>query len=153
MLDVDYLRGGPAEHTSDHQHAAQRRGAPAGRGLPGEACSADHVSQMTVAIRVRDAGRERWQTVRARSAGAIPLRYGSGMTIQMTVRLPDDVASYIDERVSEGAAGSRAEMIARAVRHERELEILAALRDRGETLYPDLAGLVDWAAERPLDLE
>ena len=108
MLDVDYLRGGPAEHTSDHQHAAQRRGAPAGRGLPGEACSAD---------------------------------------------LPDDVASYIDERVSEGAAGSRAEMIARAVRHERELEILAALRDQGETLYPDLAGLVDWAAERPLDLE
>jgi Arc/MetJ-type ribon-helix-helix transcriptional regulator len=91
--------------------------------------------------------------VTARSAGAIPLRYGSGMTIQMTVRLPDDVASYIDERVSEGAAGSRAEIIARAVRHERELEILAALRDQGETLYPDLAGLVDWAAERPLDLE
>lgn len=75
------------------------------------------------------------------------------MTTQMTVRLPDDVASYIDERVSEGAAGSRAEMIARAVRHERETEILAALRDRGEALYPDLSGLVDWAAERPLDLE
>lgn len=75
------------------------------------------------------------------------------MTIQMTVRLPDDVASYIDERVNEGEAGSRAEMIARAVRHERELEILAGLRDRGEAPYPDLAGVVEWAAERPLDVE
>lgn len=75
------------------------------------------------------------------------------MTTQMTVRLPDDVASYIDQRVDAGAAASRAEMIARAVRHERELEILAALRDRDEPLYPDLAGLIDWAAERPLDLE
>ncbi len=74
------------------------------------------------------------------------------MTTQMTVRLPDDVADYIDERVSLGDAASRAEMIARAVRHEREIQLLAALHDRGEEPYPDLDGLAGWSADQPIDL-
>jgi Arc/MetJ-type ribon-helix-helix transcriptional regulator len=75
------------------------------------------------------------------------------MTVQMTVRLPDDVASYIDDQVSGGDAGSRAEMIARAVRHEREIQVLAGLRERGENPYPELDGLSEWAAGQPLDLD
>ncbi len=40
------------------------------------------------------------------------------MTVQVTVRLPDDVAAFIDETVAAGA-GSRAAIIAAAVRRER----------------------------------
>ena len=48
------------------------------------------------------------------------------MNVQMTVRIPDDVAEFIDQLVSDGAK-SRAEVITRALK--REQRRLRAQRD------------------------
>jgi Arc/MetJ-type ribon-helix-helix transcriptional regulator len=78
----------------------------------------------------------------------------------MTVRIPDNLARYVDDRVKAGAASSRAEFIARALdelmRHEereREIALLDELNARNEPLYPDLDGLAQWGLREPMDLE
>jgi Arc/MetJ-type ribon-helix-helix transcriptional regulator len=78
----------------------------------------------------------------------------------MTVRIPDNLARYVDDRVKAGAASSRAEFIARALdelmRHEereREIALLDELNARNEPLYPDLDGLAQWGLRAPMDLE
>lgn len=50
----------------------------------------------------------------------MPSQFGivTGMSIQLTVRLPDDLVNWIDERASQ-AALSRAAVIAAAVERER----------------------------------
>lgn len=55
------------------------------------------------------------------------LPYHYGMTTQITVRLPDDDVAFIDARVAQGAAASRAALVARAI--ERERRAVAAERD------------------------
>jgi Arc/MetJ-type ribon-helix-helix transcriptional regulator len=68
-----------------------------------------------------------------------------GMTIQITVRLPDEQVHYIDQQVAAGIAKSRADAIARALRDaqdERDLQVIEAAGPD-----PDLEGLVDWAAD------
>jgi Arc/MetJ-type ribon-helix-helix transcriptional regulator len=82
------------------------------------------------------------------------------MTVQMTVRIPDHLAKYVDDHVQSGAAASRAEMIARALdelmnREEREREeaLVDDLNARGESLYPDLDGLAEWGANQPIGVE
>jgi Arc/MetJ-type ribon-helix-helix transcriptional regulator len=82
------------------------------------------------------------------------------MTVQMTVRIPDNLARYIDDHVASGAAASRAEMISRALdelmrREEREHEMALAdeLNARNESLYPDLDGLAEWGAHQPMGVE
>jgi Arc/MetJ-type ribon-helix-helix transcriptional regulator len=82
------------------------------------------------------------------------------MSVQMTVRIPDRLARYVDERVESGHAASRAEMVARALEElmrreerEREVSIVDELNARNEPLYPDLDGLAEWGAHQPMDLE
>jgi Arc/MetJ-type ribon-helix-helix transcriptional regulator len=77
------------------------------------------------------------------------------MTIQIAVRLPDDIVAFIDEQVSSGAAPSRAAVVARALEHERRRE--AAQRDAAiyaANATPDgLDDLATWAATQPSDLD
>lgn len=74
------------------------------------------------------------------------MRYDGGMSVQIAVRLPDQMVAFLDAVVSEGRAPSRAAVVSSAI--EREMRRLAAerdaqiLRDRGSA--DDLDGLVDW---------
>jgi Arc/MetJ-type ribon-helix-helix transcriptional regulator len=71
------------------------------------------------------------------------------MGVQMTVRVPDALAAFVDDQVARGVVASRAEAIARALallqqRQEalRDLEIIKAA---GPEPYPDLADVADSA--------
>lgn len=69
------------------------------------------------------------------------------MSTQIAVRLPDQVVAYLDREVAEGAAKSRAALIARAL--ERDLRRQSAERDAAilaGTPTDDLDGLVAWTA-------
>jgi Arc/MetJ-type ribon-helix-helix transcriptional regulator len=84
----------------------------------------------------------------------IPIRYHHGMTIQIAVRLPDDLVAFVDEQVSSGAAPSRAAVVFRALEHERRRN--AAERDAAiyaATGSGDLDDLATWAAKRPMDID
>jgi Arc/MetJ-type ribon-helix-helix transcriptional regulator len=82
------------------------------------------------------------------------------MSVQMTVRIPDDLAKYVDDRVASGDASSRAEMIARGLdelmrreEREREMALVDKLNAQGQSLYPDLDGLAEWGAHQPMGVE
>lgn len=70
----------------------------------------------------------------------------SFMTVQIAIRLRDDIVAFLDKSVAAGKAPSRAALVARAV--EREMRRQAAeqdaaiLRERGGT--DDLDELVAW---------
>ena len=76
------------------------------------------------------------------------------MTMQIAVRLPDEMVEFLDRLVAEGQAPSRAAVVEQALAREirrriaaRDAEILAAAGpDR------DLDGLADYAAGTPMDL-
>ena len=75
------------------------------------------------------------------------------MTIQVTVRLPDDIVEFIDQRVAHGHAASRAAIIAAAVERERRREIaerdaLILVQEGNNDDFDDLAA---FAAQTPLD--
>jgi Arc/MetJ-type ribon-helix-helix transcriptional regulator len=69
----------------------------------------------------------------------------NGMTIQITVRLPDEQVQYIDAQVAAGKATSRAAAIARALRNAEDEDDLRKIEAAGPD--PDLDGLVEWAAD------
>jgi len=77
------------------------------------------------------------------------------MTIQIAVRLADDIVAFVDEQVSSGAAPSRAAVVARALEHERRRE--AGARDA--RIYAtvadadDLDGLAGWVAPQPMNID
>ncbi|HEX6870003.1 MAG TPA: hypothetical protein VF163_02805 [Micromonosporaceae bacterium] len=77
------------------------------------------------------------------------------MTVQIAVRLPDDIVAFVDEQVSSGAAPSRAAVVARALEHERRRD--AAERDAA--IYAANAGanelddLAAWAVAQPMDID
>jgi Arc/MetJ-type ribon-helix-helix transcriptional regulator len=77
------------------------------------------------------------------------------MSVQIAVRLPDDVVTFVDEQVSSGAAASRAAVVARAL--DRERRRVAAERDAA--IYAagveghDLDDLAAWATAQPMDLD
>lgn len=77
------------------------------------------------------------------------------MTIQIAVRLPDDIVAFLDEQVSSGAAPSRATVVTRALERERRRE--ASERDAhiyaAESGTDDLDGLATWAISQPLDVD
>jgi antitoxin MazE3 len=77
------------------------------------------------------------------------------MTVQIAVRLPDDIVAFVDEQVSSGAAPSRAAVVARALERERRRE--AAERDAaiyaGQADPHDLDDLASWVAGQPLDID
>lgn len=81
----------------------------------------------------------------------LPIRYRSGMSKQIAVRLPDELVDFVDEIIESGGDRSRAAVVARALERERrralaerDAEILA-----GTGPDPELAGLAEYAAGRP----
>jgi Arc/MetJ-type ribon-helix-helix transcriptional regulator len=78
------------------------------------------------------------------------------MSVQLTVRIPDELAGFVDQDVAEGRAVSRADAIAKALAREqrrraaeRDVELLLA--HRGE--LNDLDGLAEHAATTPLEID
>jgi antitoxin MazE3 len=78
------------------------------------------------------------------------------MTIQITVRLPDDLVEFIDEQVHRGEASSRASAVAAALARERRrrvaLQDAAILASPGGTDPDGLDDLAAWAATQPMDI-
>jgi len=77
------------------------------------------------------------------------------MSKQIAVRLPDELVDFVDEIVGSGAERSRAAVVIRALERERRRAVAA--RD-AEILArsgpdPELAGLADYAASLPSDLD
>lgn len=77
------------------------------------------------------------------------------MSKQIAVRLPDELVDFVDEMVGSGAERSRAAVVIRALERERRRAVAA--RD-AEILArsgpdPELAGLADYAAGLPSDLD
>lgn len=73
--------------------------------------------------------------------------YRFGMTIQIAVRLPDEMVAFLDDSVASGVAPSRAALVASALEREmrRQLALHDAkiLRDAGSD--DDLDDLVAWS--------
>ena len=74
------------------------------------------------------------------------------MSKQLTVRLPDPLVEFIDRRIEEGKATSRAAVVASAI--ERERRRVLAERDAAilaaNSGNDDLDGLARYAARTPL---
>lgn len=70
------------------------------------------------------------------------------MTIQITVRLPEEMVAFLDSAVAQGRASSRAALVASALEHEMRRQAAerdaALLRERGSA--DELDGLVEWTA-------
>ena len=78
------------------------------------------------------------------------------MSKQIAIRLPDELVDFLDGLVAEGAAASRAQVVARALAHEqrrRAAERDALIYSRIEKADDDLDALAAWAAKQPLDLD
>ncbi|HMS37111.1 MAG TPA: YlcI/YnfO family protein [Arachnia sp.] len=77
------------------------------------------------------------------------------MSIQIAVRLPDEMVEFLDHAVADGVASSRAALVTRAV--EREMRRVAAERDaailRQTGPEDDLDELVVWSAAHTVDLD
>lgn len=78
------------------------------------------------------------------------------MTIQIAVRLPDEIVEFIDDQVASGQATSRASLVARALERERrrvaaeaDARIYAAVALR----HDDLDDLATWSASQPMDID
>jgi Arc/MetJ-type ribon-helix-helix transcriptional regulator len=78
------------------------------------------------------------------------------VSVQLTVRIPDDLAGFVDQDVADGRATSRADAIAKALAREkrrraaeRDAELLVAQR----TKRNDLDGLAEHAATTPLEID
>ena len=61
------------------------------------------------------------------TAQRIPIRYRTGISKQIAVRLPDDLVDFLDELVASGDEASRASIVTRAL--EREKRRLGTLTD------------------------
>ncbi|HEY1618595.1 MAG TPA: ribbon-helix-helix domain-containing protein [Streptosporangiaceae bacterium] len=76
------------------------------------------------------------------------------MTMQIAVRLPDDMVAYLDRLVAEGRAPSRASVVERAL--AREIRRQIAARDAtilaGAGPDADLDSLAGYAARGELDI-
>ena len=84
-----------------------------------------------------------------------PIRYHCGMTMQIAVRLPEDLVGFVDQEVKDGFGSSRAAVVGRALERERRRRI--AERD-AEILqvvggHDDLDGLVGFAAPTSLEID
>jgi Arc/MetJ-type ribon-helix-helix transcriptional regulator len=77
------------------------------------------------------------------------------MTIQIALRLPDDLVAFVDEQVSAGAATSRAAYVTRALERDRRRE--AAEHDAriyaAASQQSDLDELATWATPQPMDID
>lgn len=76
------------------------------------------------------------------------------MTIQIAVRLPDDIIEFVDQQVANGAAASRAAVVTRALEHERR----RLIAEKDAQIYASLHSnefdnLASWAATQPMDID
>ncbi len=75
------------------------------------------------------------------------------MSIQIAVRLPDDLVAFVDDLVAHGDAPSRAAVVSRALMRERRRKV--AERDAvilaGAARDSDFDGLAEFAATTPMD--
>ena len=78
------------------------------------------------------------------------------MSVQLTIRIPDELAGFVDQDVADGRAASRADAIAKALAREqrrraaeRDVELLIAHRGASN----DLDELAEHAANTPLELD
>ncbi|WP_150462041.1 type II toxin-antitoxin system ParD family antitoxin [Nesterenkonia ebinurensis] len=75
------------------------------------------------------------------------------MSKQIAVRLPDDLAAFVDAEVASGRASSRAGVLTRALERERQhqqaLSDIAILKK--DLSADDLDDLAAYAARAPLD--
>jgi Arc/MetJ-type ribon-helix-helix transcriptional regulator len=58
------------------------------------------------------------------------------MTTQITVRLPDELVTWVDQQVADGRTRSRASAVERALRHE----VRKQLAERDADIYAAMAG-------------
>lgn len=76
-------------------------------------------------------------------------------TKQIAVRLPDDVAAFVDAEVAAGHAPSRAAVVTQALRRDQRRQ--AALADvdilKQGSDAEDFDALAEYAARQPLDLD
>lgn len=84
--------------------------------------------------------------------------YHAVVSKQIAVRLPDEIASFVDAEVATGRAPSRAAVVTRALERERrrglalaDVEILT--RTGGSIDSDGLDGLAEYAARLPIDLD
>ena len=81
------------------------------------------------------------------------------MTTQIAVRLPDDAVAFLDARVRDGRARSRADVISRLIareqRRQRAAEDVHRIVDDLATNGPDedMDALAAWGADQPIDLD
>jgi Arc/MetJ-type ribon-helix-helix transcriptional regulator len=77
------------------------------------------------------------------------------MTIQITVRLPDELVAFVDELVAEGVVTSRADAVTRALKREQRRQAalgdVEILRLRGGV--QDLNSLAEHMAAHPVQLD
>jgi Arc/MetJ-type ribon-helix-helix transcriptional regulator len=77
------------------------------------------------------------------------------VTVQIAVRLPDEMVAQLDQLVAKGEAQSRASVVERAL--EREFRRLLAERDAAILARaagdPDMDSLASYAAGTEMDLE
>jgi Arc/MetJ-type ribon-helix-helix transcriptional regulator len=79
------------------------------------------------------------------------------MTIQITVRLPDEDVEFMDALVQDGEAASRASVVAAALQRERrrraaERDVAILIETAGDPDPDDLDGLARWTTGRDLGL-
>ncbi|HYB38859.1 MAG TPA: antitoxin [Mycobacterium sp.] len=77
------------------------------------------------------------------------------MSIQIAVRLPDDIVAYLDREVSEKRAPSRAAVVVRALEREQRRQIAArdaAILSATEPDH-DLDALAEYNAKLALDID
>lgn len=71
------------------------------------------------------------------------------MSIQISVRLSDELVAFLDQSVARGTAASRAALVSAAVEREMRRQVAeqdaAILREQGPS--DDLDPLVDWAVD------
>ena len=77
------------------------------------------------------------------------------MTIQITVRLPDELVAFVDDQVARGEVASRAQAVARAIaceqRRQLTLRDVAILVARGTDA--DMQALAEHTSAHPLPLD
>ncbi|SDY39172.1 hypothetical protein SAMN05428934_101592 [Tessaracoccus flavus] len=80
-----------------------------------------------------------------------PRWHGGGMTVQIAIRLPDDVVAFLDTSVTVGNAPSRVALVACAVERDMRRQVAehdaAILRERGTA--DELDELGSWSVAHP----
>jgi Arc/MetJ-type ribon-helix-helix transcriptional regulator len=84
--------------------------------------------------------------------------YHPAVSKQIAVRLPDEIASFVDAEVAAGRAPSRAAVVTRALERDRRRRVALAdveilTRANGSNDADDLAGLAEYGARLPIDLD